>query len=117
MWILEFPTVVIGILQAVNITQPSLPQPAGADLQQLCDVSEDPTMAHTAWDDHGWLLHLAMSVKLFLILDKPGLHARKAAALIASFLHLLQALGLWYLHRRLWGCAGVGGGAKDHCCH
>lgn len=87
----------------------ALPQPAGADLTRWCDVPGDPTVAHTAWDDHGWLLHLAISVKLFLILDKPGLHARKAAALIASFLHLRQALRLWHLHWQLQGCAGAGG--------
>lgn len=70
---------------------------------------------HIACSEGGWLLHLAMSLKLFLVLDKPGLHGGKAATPIPSFLHLLQALGLWHLHPQLGSCGALRTTAATSC--
>lgn len=61
------------------------------------------------------LLLLATSLKFFLILDKIRLHDGKDA-LIASFLHLLQA-GQGTSAEGYEAVRGHADDADDHCCH
>lgn len=61
------------------------------------------------------LLLLATSLKSFLILDQIRLHDVKDA-LIASFLHLLQA-GKGTSAEGYGAVRGHAGDADDHCCH
>lgn len=61
------------------------------------------------------LLLLAISLKFFLILDKIRLHDGEDA-LIASFLHLLQA-GQGTSAEGYGAVRGHAADADDHCCH
>lgn len=84
-------------------------------ISHCCGMCQRTPLRHIACSEDGWLLQLAVSLKLFLVLDKPRLHVGKAAAPIPSFLHLLQALGLWHLHPQLGSCGVLRTTAATGC--